>query len=114
MDCGSCCRSGPRSARETELGKEVAAQGFYIPGTEWIDFFNPQAASFYWSRTARVLASLGIDAWWQDATEPENDDLVGRVTAAGPGEHVRLTYPLQVTRTVYEGERARRARTCGR
>jgi alpha-D-xyloside xylohydrolase len=36
----------------------------------------------------------------------ENDDLLGRDTAAGPGERVRLAYPLQVSRTVYEGQRA--------
>ena len=96
--------------KETELGKEVAARNFYIPGTEWIDFFNPVAARFYaWQQTQK-LASLGIDAWWQDATEPENDDLAGRPIYAAPGrtqpgEMRRNLYPLQVSRTVYEAQR---------
>ncbi len=91
--------------RETELGKVFAARDFYIPDTDWVDFFNPRAAACYVENQNRYLASLGIDAWWQDATEPENDDLVGRRTAAGPGEHVRLEYPLHVSGAVYEGRR---------
>lgn len=91
--------------RKTELGQAMAARGYYIPDTDWIDFFNPEAAAFYWQNQSTRLAALGIDAWWQDATEPENDDLVGRQTHAGKGERVRLTYPIQVTRTVYEGQR---------
>ena len=91
--------------RETELGKEAAHRNCYIPDTEWIDFFDPRAAAFYCTNQDQRLGRLGIDAWWQDATEPENDDLVGRVTAAGRGEHVRLIYPLKVARAVYEGRR---------
>lgn len=91
--------------RKAELGQAMAAKNYYIPGTDWIDFFNPQAADFYWKNQRARLAALGIDAWWQDATEPENDDLVGRETHVGKGERVRLTYPVQVSRTVYEGQR---------
>jgi alpha-D-xyloside xylohydrolase len=96
--------------KETELGKDVAAKGFYIPGTEWIDFFNPVAARFYARQQTQKLGSLGIDAWWQDATEPENDDLAGRPIYAAPGktqpgEKRRNLYPLQVSRTVYEAQR---------
>ena len=95
----------------TDLGKEVAAKRFYIPETEWIDFFNPAAVRFYAENQNRRLASLGIDAWWQDATEPENDDLAGRAIYAAPGrkepgEKRRNTYPLQVSRTVYEAQRS--------
>ena len=91
--------------RDTELGKEAARRNCYIPDTEWVDFFDPEASAFYCTAQDQRLGRLGIDAWWQDATEPENDDLVGRVTAAGRGEHVRLIYPLKVARAVYEGRR---------
>lgn len=91
--------------KETELGKQVAAHGYYIPDTEWIDFFDPEATAFYCREHDRRLGKLGIDAWWQDATEPENDDLTGRMTAAGRGEHVRLAYPLQVARAVHDERR---------
>jgi alpha-D-xyloside xylohydrolase len=90
---------------ETEVGKQFAAKGYYIPGTQWIDFFNPSAAALYWKNFSERMLSLGIDAWWQDATEPENDDLAGRNTFAGPGDKVRLLFPLFVNKTVYEGQR---------
>ncbi len=89
----------------SEVGRAFAEKGYYIPGTQWVDFFNPDAAAFYWKNFSEKLLSLGIDAWWQDATEPENDDLVGRKTHVGPGEKMRLVYPLFVTKTVYEGQR---------
>jgi alpha-D-xyloside xylohydrolase len=90
---------------ETEVGKQFAAKGYYIPGTQWVDFFNPAAAALYWKNFSERMLSLGIDAWWQDATEPENDDLSGRNTFAGPGDKVRLLFPLLVNKTVYEGQR---------
>ncbi|WP_454719019.1 glycoside hydrolase family 31 protein [Caulobacter segnis] len=97
--------------KETALGKDVAARDFYIPGADWIDFFNPNAARFYGRAQNDRLASAGIDAWWQDATEPENDDLVGRSIYAAPGskqpgEKRRNLYSLQVSRAVYEAQRS--------
>jgi len=94
-----------RVGRETELGREIARRGYYIPDTEWVDFFNQEAVDFYCRTQDDDLGKYGIDAWWQDATEPENDDLAGRVTAAGYGDYERLTYPLQVSRAVYESRR---------
>ena len=94
-------------SRDAELGKEDAARDFYIEGTEWIDFFQPAAATFYWDNFSAKLLPTGIDAWWQDATEPENDDLKGRRIGPDriPGEWYRNVYPLKVVRTVYEGLR---------
>ncbi|MBQ8190876.1 MAG: DUF5110 domain-containing protein [Bacteroidaceae bacterium] len=90
----------------SEVGKQMTAKGYYIPRTSWIDFFNPDAAAFYWKNfSERLLKPYGIDAWWQDATEPENDDLVGRRVnnQTIPGEVFRNVYPLLVSKTVYEG-----------
>lgn len=92
--------------RQTALGGQMAQRGFYIKDTEWIDFFNPQAARFYTDNQTQKLGKLGIDAWWQDATEPENDDLAGRQTAQGSGERLRLAYPLAVSAQVYKAQRA--------
>ena len=91
--------------KNSEVGKEMEAGGHYIPGTDWIDFFNPDAAEAYWKNFSERLVPLGIDAWWQDATEPENDDLAGRKVNNGKwtGEQVRNVYPLLVNKTVYEG-----------
>lgn len=87
------------------IGKEFNDKHYYIPGTDWVDFFNPAAANLYWKDMSARLLSLGVDAWWQDATEPENDDLHGRTVATGTGDSVRLLYPLFVNKTVYEGQR---------
>jgi len=91
--------------KNSEVGRQMQADGYYIPGTDWIDFFNPDAAAAYWKSFSERLVPLGIDAWWQDATEPENDDLVGRRVNRGQwsGEQVRNVYPLLVCKTVYEG-----------
>ena len=91
--------------KQSEVGRQMLDQHYYIDGTDWIDFFNPEAAAAYWHHFSTRLVPLGIDAWWQDATEPENDDLVGRRVNGGKwrGELVRNVYPLLVNKTVYEG-----------
>lgn len=91
--------------KNSEVGRQMESDNYYIPGTDWIDFFNPQAAAAYWKNFKERLLPLGIDAWWQDATEPENDDLAGRKVNNGKwsGEQVRNIYPLLVNKTVYEG-----------
>ena len=91
--------------KSSEVGKQMERDSYYIPETDWIDFFNPEAATAYWKNFKERLLPLGIDAWWQDATEPENDDLVGRRVNNGKwtGEQVRNVYPLLVNKTVYEG-----------
>ena len=91
--------------KNCEVGRQMERDGYYIPGTDWIDFFNPNAAAAYWKNFKERLLPLGIDAWWQDATEPENDDLAGRRVNQGrwDGERVRNVYPLLVCQTVYDG-----------
>jgi alpha-D-xyloside xylohydrolase len=56
------------------------------------------------------MVELGIDAWWFDATEPDNDyELLHRRVANNtiPGEVYRNVYPLVVNRAMYEGFRER-------
>ena len=92
--------------KPSSLGKKLLEKGYYIDETDWIDFFNPEAADFYVRSFRDSLAiPYGIDAWWFDATEPENDDLAGRLVGRDkvPGELYRNVYPLMVNRTMYEG-----------
>lgn len=93
--------------KQSEVGKEMEANGYYIANSDWIDFFNPDAAKAYWNHFSKKMLPLGIDAWWLDATEPENDDLRNRKIYNGtlPGELLRNAYPLYVNKTVYEGLR---------
>lgn len=93
-------------AHESTLGQKFEEKGYYIPETDWVDFINPEAASFYWQNFRDSLVTpYGIDVWWLDATEPENDDLDGRMIGGGsiPGAFYRNAYPSFVVRTVYEG-----------
>jgi len=87
------------------LGKEYLAKNLYIPDTKWLDYFNPLTRKEYWNTLNQNLFSHGVDSWWMDATEPENDALHGTKTYFGLGEFYRLTYPLFVSRAVYEGQR---------
>ncbi|MCC8407778.1 glycoside hydrolase family 31 protein [Mucilaginibacter sp. UR6-1] len=97
-----------RIDKKSEIGKDFSDRNFYVSGTDWVDFFNPEAASLYWKYYRERMYKLGIDAWWQDATEPENDDLLDRKVNNGTvsGERVRNIFPLLVSKTVYEGSRA--------
>lgn len=90
----------------SEVGRIAQERGHFIPNTTWIDFFDEDASSFYWSNFRdRLLKPYGIDAWWQDATEPENDDLEGRKILKNtvPGELYRNVYPVMVSKTIFEG-----------
>ncbi|MBR3526781.1 MAG: DUF4968 domain-containing protein [Bacteroidales bacterium] len=92
--------------RNCSLGQKLNERGYYIDGTDWIDFFQPEAAAFYLQSFRDSLAiPYGIDAWWFDATEPENDDLAGRLVGPDkvPGELYRNVYPLMVNSTMYKG-----------
>ncbi|MCQ2973408.1 MAG: glycoside hydrolase family 31 protein [Bacteroidales bacterium] len=92
----------------SEVGRMAKDSSYYIPNTTWIDFFNQKASDYYWNNFSdRLLKPYNIDAWWQDATEPENDDLEGRLIGENsePGEIYRNAFPFFVNKTVYSGLR---------
>ena len=92
--------------KKSEVAKEYLAKGLYLPNSPWIDIYKPQAQKTHWNVLDKNLFRLGVDSWWMDATEPENDALAGKQTYFGLGEFYRLTYPLFVSKAVYEGQRA--------
>ncbi len=91
--------------RDSPTGKEYVAANLYIPDSKWLDYFNPVTRETYWNTLRDNLFAYGVDSWWMDATEPENDALKGQETYLGPGDFYRLTYPLFVSQAVYEGQR---------
>ena len=91
--------------KNSTIGKEFVSKNLYIPDSKWLDYFNPLTRKTYWNTLNKNLFSYGVDSWWMDATEPENDALHGQKTYLGPGDFYRLTYPLFVSRSVYEGQR---------
>lgn len=91
--------------KRSEVAKEYTAKNLYIPHSPWIDIYNPETQKTHWAALNKNLFSLGVDSWWMDATEPENDALAGKQTYFGSGDFYRLTYPLFVSKAVYEGQR---------
>ena len=91
--------------KNSTIGKEFVSKNLYIPDSKWLDYFNPLTRKTYWNTLNKNLFSYGVDSWWMDATEPENDALHGQKTYLGPGDFYRLTYPLFVSCSVYEGQR---------
>lgn len=92
--------------QQSAIGKTYVANQRFIPGTKWLDYFNPATRQDYWNTLKTNMFDHGVDAWWMDAVEPENDALHGETTYLGAGDFYRLTYPLMVSQAVYEGQRA--------
>ena len=95
-----------RFGEDTDVYKRMKARSLLIPGTPWMDFFNPEAQKTFWAELDKGLFKDGMDSWWMDASEPEFDVLKGKQTFLGSGESVRNAYPLYVTKAIYEGQRA--------
>lgn len=91
--------------KNSAIGKEYAAKNYYITNSKWLDYFNPETRNEYWNTLRKNLFDHGVDSWWMDAAEPENDALRGEKTYKGLGNFYRLTYPLMVSKAVYEGQR---------
>jgi alpha-D-xyloside xylohydrolase len=91
--------------KNSTVGKDFVAKNRFIPNTKWLDYYNPETRKAYWNTLNENMFSNGVDSWWMDAVEPENDALKGEKTYAGVGDFYRLTYPLMVSQAVYEGQR---------
>jgi alpha-D-xyloside xylohydrolase len=91
--------------KNSTIGKEYVAKNRFIPNTKWLDYFNPETRKEYWNTLKINMFDNGVDSWWMDAVEPENDALKGEKTYLGAGDFYRLTYPLMVSQAVYEGQR---------
>lgn len=91
--------------KKSGVAKDYISKNLYIPNSPWIDIYNPETQQTHWNALNKNLFSLAVDSWWMDATEPENDALVGKQTYFGLGDFYRLTYPLFVSKAVYDGQR---------
>ena len=91
--------------KKSEVAKDYVDNNLFISNSPWVDIFNPLARKTHWNALNQNLFANGVDSWWMDATEPENDALKGKNTFLGLGDFYRLTYPLFVSQAVYEGQR---------
>jgi alpha-D-xyloside xylohydrolase len=85
-------------------------QGLKITGTNFYDAYNPTARSVYWQYMNSNLFSRGVDAFWQDADEPEGTNLENYMVNFGSGQvggkSYLNAYGMFVCKNVYEGWRA--------
>ncbi len=82
------------------------------PGS-FYDAYDPDARKLFWNQMNEHLYSLGIDAWWMDASEPNirdctdmqyRKDLCGP-TALGPSAEYFNAYALMNAEAIYDGQR---------
>lgn len=119
----------PKFYRTTEHFRELDEKGFMyrrnieVGAKDWVgrgyesSFYDPyseEARSIFWRQIDEQLNTLGIDAWWLDATEPDIhsnldiEELTRRIgpTAQGPAAELFNSYSLVSAEGVYEGDRA--------
>lgn len=77
------------------------------------DAYDPDARKLFWKQMEDHLYTLGIDAWWMDASEPNirdctelqyRKDLCGP-TALGPSAQFFNAYALMNAEAIYDGQR---------
>lgn len=77
------------------------------------DPFNAEARDLFWDLMNEKLFSIGIDAWWMDASEPDihsNMNIADRKalmnpTSMGPSAQYFNAFPLMNAKGIYEGQR---------
>jgi alpha-D-xyloside xylohydrolase len=116
----------PKFYPTTDTYKELDAAGAVYKGNlqmrnkDWVGpgyastFYDPYSAkgrSIFWKQVENRLATLGTDAWWADASEPDmhsNLSIEERIrtmgpTAIGPAAQYFNSFPLMNARSFYDG-----------
>ena len=124
----------PKFYPTTANYKALAAQGDMFPLSvqlgvkDWVgpgysygfyDPFSQAARLLYWQQIDKHLETLGVDAWWLDADEPdmisnttlEEREALMSPTPLGPGLALFNAYSLEHVGGVYEGNLAARPDT---
>ncbi|MCU7520223.1 MAG: DUF5110 domain-containing protein [Ignavibacteria bacterium] len=108
----------PVAGRKTDLYNELNKKGLLFKPYHWTDghtydAYSPLARRIYWNAINKGLFSLGVDAFWMDATEPEiilapNERSLKAAVRNTLGTMARYLnpYSLLTTKAVYEGQRA--------
>ncbi|HEY8912473.1 glycoside hydrolase family 31 protein [Lacisediminihabitans sp.] len=79
--------------------------GGRMQGVSFYDPTDPDARLYVWDQVREGYASLGINGWWLDASEPEisGENVPNLRLTAGPGDEVINVFPREHSRTFFEG-----------
>ena len=89
---------------------EMRQKGLTIPGTTDYDPTNPVARDFYWDNLAGKELTMGWDAFWLDASEPEtgvigadtsDPVLSDKTLAIGNGALYANIFPMEHSENIY-------------
>ena len=94
-----------RVNKKSEVGKAYEANNWYMPNGDVVDIFNPDLRQAHWDNMNKAMFEKGIDGWWMDAVEPENDKMHSTTSYLGAGDFFRNTYPMHVSQAIYAGQR---------
>lgn len=103
---------GPNTNIHKELKKRKMLFNFDVfphnIGVKAYDAYNPTARKIYWDWMNKHIFSLGMDSWWLDSTEPEdniNEEGFNEQTYLGKYRDVANAYPLVSVGGVYDNQR---------
>lgn len=107
----------PSVGEVTDIYRDLQAMGALYPmqtsprEAKVYDIWNKQARDHFWSVMNKNMFQPGMSAWWLDGPEPEfyntQPSDFNQPTGAGTAlRNVRNTYPLFVSKGVYENQRA--------
>ncbi|CAJ1953466.1 unnamed protein product [Cylindrotheca closterium] len=87
----------------TSFFDEMKSQGYLLDDSTYFDAWNPGARALFFQFIENAHLSIGADALWLDATEPEYDNHLNKKIFLGTGNQFRNTYSLEVAKSFYEG-----------
>jgi alpha-D-xyloside xylohydrolase len=71
-----------------------------------MNIFDTTAARLFWGYMNSSCYSVGVDAWWMDATEPECNLLTGQATSYGVIDLYSNALALAHAKNIYERQRS--------
>lgn len=106
----------PSVGEVTQIYKDLQGMGALFPMqtsprvAKVYDIWNEEARNHFWSYMKKNMFDNGMSAWWLDGPEPEfyntQPSDFNQPTGAGTAlRNVRNTYPLFVSKGVYENQR---------
>jgi alpha-D-xyloside xylohydrolase len=101
----------PNFDADAPIVEKMKGHNWLLPGTFVYDATNPEAQDLYWKELAGPLLAQGIDAFWLDASEPEQGNWESGIK---PDSHIHFgdgalytnVYPYAHAAGIYRNWRA--------